>query len=177
MWSCCGGETVSRRILVVLAAMAVVIAIPFVLKPKENLLAPARMIRWSSSRRTTRRSGTSSAWPSPTTTKGKPAARFASTGGFRAGQAEIARYLKGEYYAAFEREWTLGGRALDVGGLPPRLTTRRSDPRMPSMDTPAQAARRAFLASDHGIGMNVFSAAGHMILSSRLRRAGLSQAM
>ena len=96
------------RILVIFAALALIVAAPFALKPQDDLLAAAddtiviitphnEQIRYEFSRafgehckkqtgRTIRVD-----WRMP------------------GGTSEIARYLKGEYYAAFERMWRAAG--------------------------------------------------------------------
>ncbi len=139
--------------------MAVVVAIPFALKPKDDLLAAAddslvvvtphnEAIRYEFGRAF--------------------AAHYKAATGrsvrvdwrMPGGTSEIARYLKGEYYAAFEREWTITGHAWtpEVAAAFDNPQVRPSD--APKMDTPAQAARRGFLASDRGIGMDVFFGGG-----------------
>ena len=149
----------SLRILAVLAAMAVVIAVPFALKPKDNLLAAAddslvvvsphnEAIRYEFSRAFAeyykKKTGRSVRldWRLP------------------GGTSEIARVLKGEYYASFEREWTLGGRAWT-----PAVAAAFDNPKIrpadaAALDTPAQTARRAFLSSQRGIGMDLFFGGG-----------------
>lgn len=166
--------------LVVLAAMSAVVAAPFLLKPKNSLLAKAddsvviisphnEAIRYEFSRafadhyrakfgRTVRID-----WRLP------------------GGTSEIARYLAGEFYASFEREWTQAGR-----GWTPEVAAAFDNPRVKpavaaSLDTPAQAARRAFLSSDRGIGIDLFfgggaydfeqqAAAGRLVSSEVLTR-------
>jgi len=168
------------RMLVVLAAMSAVVAAPFLLKPKNSLLAKAddsvviisphnEAIRYEFSRafadhyqkklgRTVRID-----WRLP------------------GGTSEIARYLAGEFYAAFEREWTLAGREWT-----PEVAAAFDNPRVKpavaaSLDTPAQAARRAFLSSGRGIGIDLFfgggaydfeqqAAAGRLVSSEVLTR-------
>lgn len=149
----------SRRILIVLLALAAVIAIPFALRPKDNLLAGAddtlvlvsphnEAIRYEFSvafgkyyKQKTGRSVRLD-WRLP------------------GGTSEIARYLKGEYFAAFEREWTSSGREWtpDVAGAfdNPKIKPAEAS----SVDTPAQSARRAFLNSDRGIGIDLFFGGG-----------------
>ncbi len=167
------------RMLGVLAAMSAVVALPFLLKPKDNLLAQAQdslviisphneAIRYEFSRafsehyhkktgRTVRID-----WRLP------------------GGTSEIARYLKGEFYAAFEREWRMSG-----NDWTPQVAAAFDSPRVkpaeaPSLDTPSQAARRAFLHSERGIGIDLFfgggaydfeqqAAAGRLVPSDVLR--------
>lgn len=77
------------------------------------------------------------------------------------GTSDIARYLASEYTAAFRNYWVnKKGRAWDTevdGGFDNRLLELHGDP---ARDTPAQAARRAFLGSEVGIGIDVFFGGG-----------------
>jgi len=151
--------SVGLRMLAVLAALSAVVALPFLLKPKDNLLAAAQdalvivsphneAIRYEFSRAFSehyrRKTGRTVRidWRLP------------------GGTSEIARYLKGEFYAAFEREWRAAGHEWT-----PEVAAAFDSPRVkpaeaPSLDTPAQAARRGFLASDRGIGIDLFFGGG-----------------
>jgi iron(III) transport system substrate-binding protein len=76
------------------------------------------------------------------------------------GTSEIARYLNAEYLAAFEYEWRRSGRAWsheisEAFDNPSILPARET-----SGDSPAQAARRSFLQSRTGIGIDVFFGGG-----------------
>ncbi|MCX7869554.1 MAG: hypothetical protein N2322_06335, partial [Terrimicrobiaceae bacterium] len=147
------------RALLVFAAMAVVLGLPFALKPEEGFFEKAddtlvvitphnEAIRYEFSRafsahyrektgRTVRLD-----WRMP------------------GGTSEIARFLKGEFYAAFENEWRRSGRewTAEVAGAfdNPKIEL----PDNAADDTPAQAARRAFLESSTGIGVDVFFGGG-----------------
>lgn len=147
------------RFLAVLAAMAAVVGLPFLLKPKDNLLAKAddtlvivsphnEAIRYEFTRAFSdyykKKTGRSVRidWRIP------------------GGTSEIARYLKGEYLALFQREWTSSGHAFT-----PEVAGAFDNPRIkpgvsPKFDTPAQAARRAFLESKRGIGIDLFFGGG-----------------
>jgi iron(III) transport system substrate-binding protein len=136
------------RILAVLAAMALIIALPFALKPPEDLLAATdeiivvltphnEQIRYEFARafgeyyrqqtgRTIRID-----WRMP------------------GGTSEIARYIKGGYYASFERRWRTAGREWTA-----EASETFDDPRAQS------EARREFLASDVGIGIDIFFGGG-----------------
>ena len=77
------------------------------------------------------------------------------------GTSEIARYLAGEYQAPFENYWktTLGRRWSDAaqrGFDDPKLQLGPD----PNKDTEAEAARRAFLNSNVGIGIDLFFGGG-----------------
>ncbi|GAB4180308.1 MAG: hypothetical protein Fur0032_21220 [Terrimicrobiaceae bacterium] len=170
----------TARILVVLVAIALVVALPFALKPEEGLLAEAddslviitphnEAIRYEFSRAFSRhyRNVTGRTvridWRMP------------------GGTSEIARYLKGEFFAAFSNEWKKSGRewTAEVQGAfdNPKIEL----PSDASQDTTAQAARRAFLDSRTGIGIDLFfgggafdfsaqAAAGRLVDSGVLRR-------
>lgn len=168
------------RALVVFAAMAVVVGLPFALKPEESLLAPAddtlvvitphnEAIRHEFARafaahyreqtgRTVRID-----WRMP------------------GGTSEIARFLKGEFYAAFENEWRQAGRPWTAEVAAAFDNPKIELPEDPAQDSLAQAARRAFLRSRAGIGIDVFfgggaydfevqAAAGRLVDSGVLQR-------
>ncbi|MCK9588528.1 MAG: extracellular solute-binding protein [Terrimicrobiaceae bacterium] len=149
----------SPRILAVLAAMAVVIAVPFALKPQGNLLADAddTLVIVSPHNEAIRYEFTVAFGDHYKKKTGRSVRLDWRLPG---GTSEIARYLKGEYYAAFQREWTLAGKEWtpDVAGAfdNPKIKPAEA----PSFDTPAQAARRAFLNSNRGIGIDLFFGGG-----------------
>lgn len=147
------------RIAAVLVALAIVVGIPFALKPKQNLLAKAdetlviisphnEAIRYEFTRAFTE------FYQKKTGRTVRVDWRLVG------GTSEIAKYLKSEYYAAFRRDWELSGRkwtpeveaAFDDSQVKPSAS--------PETDTPAQAARRAFLKSDVGIGIDLFFGGG-----------------
>ncbi|HUL51869.1 MAG TPA: extracellular solute-binding protein [Opitutaceae bacterium] len=77
------------------------------------------------------------------------------------GTTEIARYLSGEYTASFQNLWTHVLRrpwsnAVETGFANPRVKPGPD----PGRDTPAEAARRAFLASDVDCGIDLFFGGG-----------------
>ena len=148
------------RIVLVLAAMLAVIALPFALKPENNLLAAAddtlviisphnEAIRFEFTRAFTdfykRETGRS----------------IRIDWRIVGGTSEIARYLKSEFFTAFRREWEMAGRAwtpeveaaFDNPAVRPATDTE-------GMDDPARAARRAFLESKTGIGIDLFFGGG-----------------
>ena len=98
------------------------------------------------------------------------------------GTGEIIRHLNGAYTASFQdywthtlrREWSL---AVEAGFDDARVQPAEK----PGQDTPAQAARRAFLESDAGCGIDLFfgggphdfaqqAGAGHLVNSGVLQR-------
>lgn len=136
------------RILIVLAALAAIVAIPFSLKPEDDLLAKAddsiviitphnEQIRYEFSRAFSeyyqRKTGRTIRidWRMP------------------GGTSEIARYLRSEYYAAFERLWKSSGR-----GWTAEVAATFDNPKARS------EARQAFLASNIGIGVDLFFGGG-----------------
>ena len=147
------------RILGVLIAMAAVIAVPFALKPKDNLLANAddALVIVSPHNEAIRYEFTVAFC---NYYKKKTGRSVRVDWRLVGGTSEIARYLKGEYFSAFQREWTMSGRAWtpDVAGAfdNPNIKPAAA----PSTDSPAQAARRAFLNSASGIGIDLFFGGG-----------------
>ena len=76
------------------------------------------------------------------------------------GASETVRYLRAGYGAAFEVHWSKLGRTWS-----PSLASAAMDEHIvpaasPQDDTPEQAARREFLASKVGIGLDVFFGGG-----------------
>jgi iron(III) transport system substrate-binding protein len=136
------------RIAAVFTALALIVALPFALKPKDDLLAKAddnvvivtphnEQIRYEFSRafgeyyrQQTGRSVRID-WRMP------------------GGTSEIARFLRSEYYAAFERHWKSLGKkwTADVAGT-------FDDPKAQT------EARQEFLASNVGVGIDIFFGGG-----------------
>lgn len=147
------------RILGVFLAMTAVIAIPFALKPGDNLLAGADdVLVIVSPHNEAIRHEFSLAFSKHY--KQKTGRSIRLDWRLPGGTSEIARFLKGEFYSAFQREWTLSGRAWT-----PEVAAAFDNPGVhpaeaPTFDTPAQAARRAFLNSTQGIGIDVFFGGG-----------------
>ena len=147
------------RILGVLLAMAAVIAVPFALKPKDNLLANAddTLVVVSPQNEAIRYEFTVAFCNHY---KKKTGRSVRVDWRLVGGTSEIARYLKGEYFAAFQREWTKSGKEWtpDVAGEfdNPKIKPAEAA----SIDTPAQAVRRAFLSSTRGIGIDLLFGGG-----------------
>lgn len=136
------------RILAVLAALALVLALPFVLKPKENLLARAddelviisphnEAIRYEFSR------------AFGEYYKAKTGRSVRLDWRIVGGTSEIARYLQGEYFNAFQREWTSQGNTWTK-----EVSTEFFNPASTS------PAREAFLKSNAGVGIDLFFGGG-----------------
>ncbi len=77
------------------------------------------------------------------------------------GTSEIARYLDGAYAASFEDYWTHTLRRPWSDAVRGAFADPRVQPATaPADDRPAQAARRAFLASPAGCGIDLFFGGG-----------------
>ena len=147
------------KALAIFAALAAVVGLPFLLRPPENFLAKAddslvlitphnEAIRYEFTRafsdyyrnrtgRTVRLD-----WRMP------------------GGTSEIARYLKGEFYAAFAASWRASGRSW-TNEVAAAFDNPKIQPASnPNDDTPGQAARRAFLESSTSIGIDLFFGGG-----------------
>ena len=136
------------RILAVLASLALIVGVPFMLKPQDDLLAKGddtiviitphnEQIRYEFTRafsdyykqktgRTVRID-----WRMP------------------GGTSEIARYIRSEYFAAFERLWRSSGREWNA-----EVAATFDDPKAHS------EARQEFLTSRVGIGIDLFFGGG-----------------
>jgi iron(III) transport system substrate-binding protein len=136
------------RILVVFAALILVLALPFALKPKENLLAKAddtvviitphnEQIRYEFSH------AFSASYKKATGRSVRIDWRVPG------GTSEIAKYLKGEFFAAFEYFWKTEGHRWDAAAA---NTFDKSGANSP--------ARQGFLASNVGIGIDLFFGGG-----------------
>jgi len=78
------------------------------------------------------------------------------------GAGETVRYLRAGYTAAFELHWRQKLRREWDGALADAALNERLAPDdSPADDSPVQAARRAFLASDVGVGLDVFFGGGN----------------
>lgn len=148
------------RNALILLSLALIVGLPFALRPKNNLLGQADETL-------------------VIITPHNEATRYEFTRGFRewhlartgrtvridwrvpGGTSEIARYLASEYEAPFEHYWkrsvhqrwdAVARRSFADAKIPLGAD--------PSRDTPAQAARRAFLESGVGIGIDLFFGGG-----------------
>ena len=151
------------RISLVLVALAVVIGIPFALRPEaeEQLGAEAgadRLVIVTPHNEAIRHEFTVAFRRHYRETTGRDVALDWRVPG---GTSEIARYLASEFNASFQNLWvnTLGKQwnAEVAKGFDNRSLELPGDP---AEDTPAQSARRAFLASDVGIGIDLFFGGG-----------------
>ena len=149
----------NRNVLIVVA-LALILGLPFLLRPRDSLLANADETL-------------------VIVTPHNEAIRYEFARGFRAwykaktgklaridwrspgGTTEIARYLASEYEAPFEMQWrrkqkmrwnAVAQRSFDD----PKIKLESN----PAKDTEAQMARRAFLNSNVGIGIDLFFGGG-----------------
>ncbi len=77
------------------------------------------------------------------------------------GTSEISRYLASEYMASFEVYWTRGLGRRWTAEVEAAFDNKRVKPDgTPGDDTIAEAARRAFLASEVGCGIDLFFGGG-----------------
>ncbi len=147
------------RILIVAAALFVVIAVPFLLKPDEDLLGSAdeTLVLVSPHNEAVRHEFTVAFMRHYKEKTGRSIRLDWRTPG---GTSEIARFLAGEYLAAFENAWKTSGRRWTPEAAASFDSDKVALPGDPDKDTPAQAARRFFLESNIGIGIDVFFGGG-----------------
>ncbi|MCX7713228.1 MAG: ABC transporter substrate-binding protein [Chthoniobacterales bacterium] len=143
------------RALLVFAALVVVLAVPFVLRPRENLLAHAdetlviltphnEAIRYEFGLAFSR-------WYNQKTNRSIQI-DWRNIGG----TSEIAKYLKSEYYNSFRREWEKSGRKWT-----PEVEAAFDNPNTPTNNnSEAALARKAFLSSNCSIGIDIFFGGG-----------------
>lgn len=168
------------RILIVAAALFVVIAVPFLLKPDEDLLGSAdeTLVLVSPHNEAVRHEFTVAFARHYKEKTGRTIRLDWRTPG---GTSEIARFLAGEYLAAFENAWKSSGRRWTAEVAGSFDSDKVTLPEDSSTDTPAQAARRYFLESDIGIGIDLFfgggafdferqSSAGRLVPSDVIRK-------
>lgn len=147
--------------ILVLAALAVTVGLPFALRPKDDLLARAdeSLVIVSPHNEAIRAEFARGfrAWYQQRT--GKTARIDWRIPG---GTSEIARYLQSQFQAPFELHWK-----KHSGGKPFTSVVKQSfdNPRVtpgadPSKDNEAETARRMFLASNVSSGMDLFFGGG-----------------
>ena len=146
--------------LLLVAALAAIIGAPFALKPKENLVTAAdRTLVVITPHNEAIRYEFARAFRDYYRTKHGQTVRI----DWRVigGTSEIGRYLASEFETAFANHWrTFQGQPWtdEVRGAfaDPRVQPAES----PASDAPAQKARRAFLESNVGIGIDLFFGGG-----------------
>lgn len=146
--------------LLLLAGLAAIVGAPFALKPKVNLVVEAdRTLVVITPHNEAIRSEFARGFRKYFQAKHRQTVRI----DWRVigGTSEITRYLTSEYETSFLNHWTnVLGREWTA-----EVAKSYADPaiRLPenaATDTPAQAARRAFLASKVGIGIDLFFGGG-----------------
>lgn len=144
----------------ILAALAVVLATPFFLRKERIVVADAqdKVIVVSPHMESIRREFTAGfqRWYEERTGR-RVEVDFRGIGG----TSEITRYLDSQYTNNFRYFWERSldqkwSREIQVGFADPKLPL----PADPAEDSPAQAAKRAFLASEVGCGFDVFFGGG-----------------
>ena len=170
---------ISHRILAVVAVMFLIVAVPFLLKPEEDLLARTdeTLVLISPHNEAVRHEFSVAFMRHYKEKTGRSIRLDWRTPG---GTSEIARYLAGEYLAAFENVWRKSGRRWSPQVASSFDSAKVVLPDDSSKDSPEQAARRFFLESETGIGIDVFfgggaydfeiqSAAGRLVPSNVIR--------
>ncbi len=147
------------RNILSIVLIGAILALPFVLRPRQNQLADAddTLVLISPHNEAIRYEFTRAFAEHYQRETGRTVRLDWRTPG---GGSEIARYLKSEFYNAFENSWRSSGRPWTpevVGAFDnPRITPADR----PGDDTLAQSARRAFLESRIGIGIDVMFGGG-----------------
>jgi iron(III) transport system substrate-binding protein len=168
------------RTLLLVGALAVIVGAPFALKPKENLILKAdRTLVIITPHNEAIRSEFAIAFRRYYLAKHGQTVRL----DWRVigGTSEIARYLSSEYETAFANYWTnqlhrRWDQTVRDSYANPKIVPGPD----PANDTPAEAARRAFLESNVGIGMDLFFGGGsydfqQQAMAGRLVDSGVLQ--
>ncbi|MEO6053761.1 MAG: extracellular solute-binding protein, partial [Chthoniobacterales bacterium] len=140
-------------------ALAVIIGVPFLLRPKQNQLAQAddslviitpnnEAIRFEFTR------AFSEYYQKKTGRTIRIDWRLAG------GTSDITMYINSQFFAAFQNSWQSSGKAWTSEVQNAFRNSSIKLPENSSNDNPAQAARRAFLASNAGIGIDLFFGGG-----------------
>jgi len=149
----------TQRILLVIAALALVVAVPFLLKPRQNLLAHADdSLVIISPHNEAVRYEFATAFSNHYKIKTGRSIRIDWR--LPGGTSEISRFLAGEYLAAFQYAWTSQGLAWTPESAAAFDNPKIILPDDPSLDGPEQAVRRFFLNSDISIGIDLFFGGG-----------------
>lgn len=151
--------SIGLRLSLVIAMLLLVIAVPFALKPRQNLLAAAddTLVIISPHNEAVRHEFTLAFAEHY---KNKTGRSVRIDWRLPGGTSEISRYLAGEYLAAFERVWTASGKTWS-----PQVAASFDNPSITpapnaAHDSPEQAARRAFLDSNTSCGIDLFFGGG-----------------
>ena len=164
----------SPRILLVLAALVLGLAVPFLLKPRQNLLASAdETIVIISPHNEAVRHEFSVAFARHYQNKTGRSIRIDWR--LPGGTSEISRFLAGEYLAAFEYAWTSQGKTW-TPELAAFDNSKVKLPDDPAADTPEQAVRGVCLNASTGSAIvdkvgAAFVAGEAAALNNRIRSA------
>ncbi|MEO8206527.1 MAG: extracellular solute-binding protein, partial [Chthoniobacterales bacterium] len=148
-----------RRILPVLLALTVIIGLPFLLRPKQNLLASAddSLVIITPNNEAIRHEFTRAFSDYYQQKTGRTIRIDWRLPG---GTSDITMYINSQFFAAFQNAWQSSGKAwtseVQRAFRDPSIVL----PENPSTDTLPQSARRAFLNSKAGIGIDLFFGGG-----------------
>ncbi len=148
------------RNAVILALLAAIVAVPFLMRPAERASSsPDRVLVIVSPHNEAIRHEFARAFAAKRLREhGETVAIDWRTPG---GTSEIAKFLASEYLAAFENHWKRTLRRPWNNEVATAFDNHSIElPADPADDSPAQAARRAFLSSDVGIGIDLFFGGG-----------------
>jgi iron(III) transport system substrate-binding protein len=148
-----------KRLIIILALVATV-ALPFLLRPKQTALGEADdtlVIITPHNEAIRREFGTAfQRWY-----REKTGRTVAVDWRVIGGTSDILRYLDGEYTTAFEHHWTSTLRRPWTNEVEAAFQNPRVVPGpVPERDSPAEAARRAFLGSEVDCGLDLFFGGG-----------------
>jgi len=161
------------RSLLVLTAILAVLALPFLMKPEENLLEEAdetlviisphnEAIRFEFTRAFVDR------------IKEKHGKVVRIDWRIPGGTSEISRFIEGEYLAAFQYHWTSElGRPWSAEVAEAAQNGKIELPKNPEDDDLPQSARRAYLASDVSSGIDLFFGGGRYDYDKQARKGNL----
>ncbi|MFV0336855.1 MAG: ABC transporter substrate-binding protein [Chthoniobacterales bacterium] len=140
------------RNVIVLLALGLVIGLPFLFKPKQNMLSRAddTLVIISPHNEAIRYEFTHAFTEYYEKKTGRSVRLDWRIVG---GTSEISRYLRSEYLAAFQYEWTEAGKKWT-----PQVAAAFDNPK--PQEGEALTARKAFLESNRGIGIDLFFGGG-----------------
>lgn len=147
------------RILVITGLLVAIVGLPFLLRPEENMLARAddTLVILSPHNEAIRYEFTHAFSKFYQDRTGRSIRIDWRVVG---GTSEIARYLASEFYTVFERAWRQQGKPWNDAVASGFSNHRVTLPDNPEDDDEAQSARRQFLDSNLGIGVDLFFGGG-----------------
>jgi ABC-type Fe3+ transport system substrate-binding protein len=139
----------TARLILVLALLAAVVGIPFALRPKSSLLAAAddTLVIISPHKENIRDEFTRAFGEYY---KAKTGRTVRIDWRIIGGTTEITRYLNGEFFNAFKRDWESSGQKWTPQAAADYANTAQPD----------SPARKAFLASNASVGIDLFFGGG-----------------